>query len=105
MRLFAYNHIMHRLGSGLLMDRPIEDSLVEEARKAYVVSPVSSLVVLETEEDYKRFDIKDTGSSLKNASIKSKGAAPEPHEWVLIITGALLIMYVKFRSRIKWAKA
>ena len=105
MRLFAYNHIMQKLGTGLILNRPIEDQLVEEARKAYVVTPVSSLVVLETEKDYKRFDIQDSDNSLKNASLGSKGAAPEPHEWLLIITGVLLMTYLKFRRRLKWAKS
>jgi XrtN system VIT domain protein len=105
MRLFVYNHIMQKLGAGLMLNRPIEDKLVEEARKAYVVTPLSSLVVLETEKDYERFNINDSANSLKNASLGSKGAAPEPHEWLLIITGVLLITYMKFRKRIKWAKA
>ena len=94
MRLFTYNHIMQKLGAGSLTDKAIDDSLVEEARKAYVVSPVSSLVVLETQEDYERFKIKDAGLSLKNASLKSKGAVPEPHEWVLIIAALLVLIYV-----------
>ena len=105
MRLFVYNHIMQKIGTGLIMNRPIEDELVEEARKAYVVSPLSSLVVLETEQDYKRFDIMDSGSTLKNASLNSKGAVPEPHEWILIITGVLLIVYIKFQPKLKWVKS
>lgn len=94
MRLFSYNHIMQKLGKGMLTNRPIEDSLVQEARKAYVVSPVSSLVVLETQQDYDRFNINDADNSLKNASMKSKGAVPEPHEWVLIILVALVLVIV-----------
>jgi Vault protein inter-alpha-trypsin. len=105
MRLFAYNHIMQKIGTGLIMNRPIEDELVAEARKAYVVSPVSSLVVLETEKDYKRFDITDSENSLKNASLNSKGAVPEPHEWILIIIGVLLIVYIKFQPKLKWVKS
>jgi XrtN system VIT domain protein len=95
MRLFSYNHIMQKLGKGLLFDRPIEDSLVREAYEAYVVTPVSSLVVLEKQKDYDRFGIKNNGNSLGNASFQSKGAAPEPHEWVLIavaVIGLILIM-------------
>lgn len=99
MRLFAYNHIMQRLGAGLLLDRPVEDSLVQEAQAAYVVSPVSSLVVLETRADYDRFGIKDTGSSLENASLHSKGAVPEPHEWVLIgLVIAVVIFLIRKRK-------
>jgi XrtN system VIT domain protein len=98
MRLFSYNHIMQKLGKGILTNRSIEDSLVQEARKAYVVSPVSSLVVLETQQDYDRFNINDADNSLKNASMKSKGAVPEPHEWVLIILVAL-VLFIVIRKR------
>jgi XrtN system VIT domain protein len=105
MRLFAYNHIMQKLGAGLITNRPVEDELVTEARVANVVSPLSSLVVLETEKDYERFDINDIDNSLKNASLKSKGAVPEPHEWVLIILGAIMILYVRFYAKLKWIKA
>ena len=94
MRLFSYNHIMQKLGKDMLTNRPIDDSLVQEARKAYVVSPVSSLVVLETQQDYDRFNINDADNSLKNASMKSKGAVPEPHEWILIILVALVLFLV-----------
>ncbi|MEI9913355.1 MAG: XrtN system VIT domain-containing protein [Bacteroidota bacterium] len=103
MRLFTYNHIMQKLGSGLLIDRPLNDSLVEDARKAYVVSPVSSLVVLETQEDYERFNIKDADISLKNAALKSKGAVPEPHEWVLIIIALLVLAYVMNGKKIRFS--
>lgn len=80
MRLFAYNQIMRGIGKDLLMKNEIKDELVKEAQKAYVVTPVSSLVVLETQKDYDRFDIHDNVNSLKNASLGSKGAVPEPHE-------------------------
>lgn len=97
MRLFAYNHIMQKSGNGLLIDKPVEDGLVQEAVKAYVVSPVSSLVVLETQKDYDRFNITDSKNSLKNASLQSKGAVPEPHEWALIIIAVLVILTIKFK--------
>lgn len=99
MRLFSYNHIMQKLGKNWLVNRPIEDSLVQEARKAYVVSPVSSLIVLETQNDYDRFNIKDAENSLKNASLKSKGAVPEPHEWVLIILAVVSLFIVTRRNK------
>ena len=102
MRLFSYNHIMQKLGKDWLVDRPIEDSLVQEARKAYVVSPVSSLIVLETQKDYDRFNIKDSDDSLKNASLKSKGAVPEPHEWALIILAIITLAIVIRRNKIQF---
>lgn len=102
MRLFAYNHIMQKAGKGLITRSEGQDSLVTVAQQAYVVSPVSSLVVLETQADYDRFNIKDADNSLKNASMKSNGAVPEPHEWALIILALLAFTYVKLRP--KWNK-
>lgn len=98
-RLFAYNHIMHRMGSRLVTGESYNEDLVEEAKQAYVVSPVSSLVVLETQKDYDRFDISESSNSLKNASMGSSGAVPEPHEWALIILAVLVCCYIKFRPR------
>ncbi|WP_173002975.1 XrtN system VIT domain-containing protein [Chitinophaga sp. SYP-B3965] len=102
MRLFAYNHILQKAGKGLITKSEGQDSLVSIAREAYVVSPISSLIVLESKEDYDRFNIKDSDNSLKNASMKSNGAVPEPHEWALIILVLFSITYVKLRP--KWIK-
>jgi len=96
LRLFAYNHIMQKMGPHFAEGKEDTDELVAEAQKAYVVSPVSSLVVLEKQQDYDRFNIKDSQNSLKNASMKSKGAVPEPHEWALIIIACLVLLYIKF---------
>jgi len=87
---------MQKAGTGLLTGNGEDSTLVAEAQKAYVVSPVSSLVVLESQIDYDRFDIKDVDKSLKNASMKSNGAVPEPHEWALIIIVVGVLVYLKF---------
>ncbi len=92
-RLFAYNNIMRQIGVGFFSDDFVNEALVDEAATAYVVSPVSSLVVLETKEDYDRFGIKDKENSLHNATRDSAGAVPEPHEWALIL---LFIGFVVF---------
>jgi XrtN system VIT domain protein len=97
-RLFAYNHIMQQSGADLLKNLPESDALVEEAKAAYIVTPFSSLVVLETQKDYDRFNIEDSENSLKNASLQSKGAVPEPHEWALIILAILMLGYLKFKN-------
>jgi XrtN system VIT domain protein len=101
MRLFAYNHIMKKMGSRLVTGKELNGDLVEEAKEAYVVSPVSSLVVLETKKDYERFDIKESQNSLQNASMHSKGAVPEPHEWALVILAVLIVLYIKFQPRFR----
>ncbi len=97
-RLFAYNNIMRKVGTHYFNHDFVNEDLVDEASTAYVVSPVSSMIVLETQEDYKRFDIQDKENSLHNAAKQSTGAVPEPHEWALIILFAIFILYLKFRS-------
>lgn len=100
MRLFAYNHILQQTGKGLITGSAGQEQLVAAAKEAYVVSPVSSLVVLETQADYDRFGIHDEGDSLKNASLNDNGAVPEPHEWALIII-AVLSVYL-YLNRRRW---
>ena len=58
LRLFAYNTIMKQMGRNYFNKRnDYINNLVEIANEAYVVSPVSSLIVLETKGDYERFNI------------------------------------------------
>ena len=61
------------------------DAAVALADKAHIVTPVSSLIVLETQADYDRFNIKKSKNALGNATLNNAGAAPEPHEWLLIL--------------------
>lgn len=98
-RLFAYNNIMRQVGVNFFKDDFVNDKLVDEAATAYVVSPVSSLIVLETKEDYERFGIKDKDNSLHNAAKNSSGAVPEPHEWALIIVFVLFIAFYMVRYK------
>ncbi len=91
-RLYAYNQIMKKAGSQAIQKGFTDEALVHLAEQAYVVSPVSSLIVLESQKDYERFDIKKSANSLENASMKSTGAAPEPHEWALIAVVVLAIV-------------
>ena len=99
LRLFAYNDIMKKVGANYFNNNYIQPDIIGEADKAYVVSPVSSLIVLETQKDYERFNIAESKDSLKNASMKSSGSVPEPHEWVLIILSALFILYIIFKQK------
>lgn len=100
-RLFEYNDIMRKVGSNYFKADFINEELVDQAASAYVVSPVSSLIVLESKEDYKRFGIKDKDNSLKNASKDNSGAVPEPHEWALIILFLLLVVYTVRNSKFR----
>jgi XrtN system VIT domain protein len=100
-RLFAYNNIMRQVGTNYFKDDFVNEKLVDEAATAYVVSPVSSLIVLETKEDYERFGIKDKENSLHNASKNSSGAVPEPHEWALIIVFLMFIAFYVVRAKLR----
>ncbi|MCF8332024.1 MAG: XrtN system VIT domain-containing protein [Bacteroidales bacterium] len=100
LRLFAYNRIMKATGRNYFNEnKEYIDEVLSVANEAYVVSPVSSLVVLESKKDYERFDIGENKNSLKNASMQSSGAVPEPSEWILISVFTLLVLLLFFRKR------
>jgi len=104
-RLFAYNAILRELGSKVTgADLSGETELINMARKANVVTPLSSLIVLETQADYDRFDIKEDADGLKNATLKGHGAVPEPHEWALFILAVGVLVYVRFEKLFKRRK-
>lgn len=98
-RLYTYNNIMRQAGPHYFSRDWTSDALVEEAHQAYVVSPVSSLVVLESKADYERFGIHDNGKSVGNAAKNGSGEVPEPHEWILIGLFVGLLVYLRFRQR------
>jgi len=107
LRLFAYNTLMKQMGRNYFnKEKNYIDGLVEIANEAYIVTPVSSLIVLETIKDYDRFDIPENENSLKNAAIKSSGAVPEPEEWLLIFLfiGILSFLYLNKKKihLLKW---
>ncbi|MEZ4772765.1 MAG: XrtN system VIT domain-containing protein [Bacteroidia bacterium] len=97
MRLYAYNDLMRSIGTRYFDKEKLEEEWIREAEEAYVVSPVSSLTVLETQQDYERFDIKENKKTLGNASVHNDGSAPEPHEWALIVLVGLIIAGVQIK--------
>lgn len=100
MRLFAYNHTMQDLGKKYITQpEKVSESEIQEAIESNVVTPVSNLIVLETTEDYKRFNIKEhQNNSLENANMKSSGSVPEPSEWFLIILGITIVIGIYFKQ-------
>ncbi|RHX88543.1 XrtN system VIT domain-containing protein [Leptospira stimsonii] len=98
-RMLIQKKIMRQLGKRFF-NRDLENKdLVDLARNAMVVSPVSSLIVLESEDDYNRFGIKSGSSSLGQSKLEAPGAVPEPGEWILffcILIGFLL--YFRFKK-------
>lgn len=97
-RLFSYNHLLQQIGRKYFIKNYQTDALLAEAQRANVVSPISSLVVLETAADYKRFGIKKDHSGLDNATFKEEGAVPEPHEWALLIMVLCLLGYLSWKK-------
>lgn len=102
MRLFAYNDIMRKGNCDFLnASTPVDSALIAEASAAHIVTPVSSMLVLETAQDYKDFNIEASKNSLANASMKSNGSVPEPHEWALIILSLSTVLYLSWKQKRK----
>ena len=95
------NHIYRMYAFGKVLEEHVKiqaDTLannqyVELAKDANIVTPVSSLIVLETDEDYKKNGIEKNINTLGNASINNDGSVPEPHEWLLIIIGTITLYF------------
>ncbi len=94
LRLFAYQKILNGIGKNYFKQDYLNEELAKESAIANIVTPVSSLIVLETQHDYERFGIEKTEGSLGNAAINQSGAVPEPHEWALIILGSLFLAFL-----------
>lgn len=116
-RLYFSRHITGELGKRKFFSDQGHDDLLAMAKYGMIVTPISSYVVLETQRDYDRFDIKKNKSKLgqtkvkKNTGISAQlGVVPEPAEWALLILCLFLVLlfykshlhkYMKmFRSRI-----
>lgn len=84
-RLLLHRRLMHSLGQRFF-DRDVENKdLVQLARDGMMVSPVSSLIVLESEKDYERFGIQKDTSLLGQSQLEAPGGVPEPHEVALML--------------------
>jgi XrtN system VIT domain protein len=97
-RLFIYNQLLQRIGRRYFTKNYPTDSLIQQAQQAHIVSPLSSLVVLETARDYERFDIKKDKLGLDNATLKEEGAVPEPHEWAILAMGFCVLGWLLWKK-------
>lgn len=103
------NHIYRMYAFGKVLEEQVtiqQDSLatnkyVDLAKEANIVTPISSLIVLETDEDYEKNGIEKNVNTLGNASINNDGSVPEPHEWALILITltAAFFYYKKYRKQ------
>lgn len=99
MRLFNYGLLMEGLKQHYFKRSAVGEDQIALARSAYVVSPFSSLVSLESVADYERFDITnpEPSKSLFNAGSLTGGSVPEPHEWALILIAALSMSFLLYK--------
>lgn len=101
MRAFGIERTMSHLAPFYFKRDSVLESSITLAREAYVVSPYSSLVSLESQADYDRFDLKkpeqDGVKSLGNASILGGGSVPEPEEWALIAMAILFFSWLVYK--------
>lgn len=82
------------------------DDLVLQGQIANVVTPTTSLIVLETQQDYEDHDVKNETNTLGNTSVFKKqdaGAAPEPHEWALILICSATLLYFHKERLQQWS--
>lgn len=101
------NHIYRMYAFGKVSQEQVkiqEDSLavnqyVSLAKDANIVTPISSLIVLETDADYEKNEIEKNVDTLGNASINNDGAVPEPHEWLMIIVALSLLFFYYKKSK------
>ncbi len=101
-RLYGYNHLVAGIGQHYFdASYRKNEALLAEAQHAHVLSPLSSLIVLESEKDYDRFGIKRDTKGLENATLKEEGAVPEPHEWAMIGLLGLVVIWLR---RHKWIR-
>lgn len=91
-RMYAFGKVL-REQVAIQKDSLKENQFVDLAKDANIVTPISSLIVLETDEDYKNNGIEKNVNTLGNASVNNDGAVPEPHEWLLIIIGLTSIFF------------
>ena len=101
------NHIYRMYAFGKVLEEQVKiqgDTLAANkyitlAKDANIVTPISSLIVLETDEDYKTNGIEKNVDTLANASINNDGAVPEPHEWALIFIACTTLFFYYRKSK------
>lgn len=101
------DHIYRMYAFGKVLEEQVkiqEDSLavnqyVSLAKDANIVTPISSLIVLETDADYENNGIEKNVNTLGNASINNDGAVPEPHEWIMLIIGLSFLFFYYKKSK------
>jgi XrtN system VIT domain protein len=93
-RLFAFGKVLNEQvqKDSLSLNRYV--SLAEDAN---IVTPVSSLIVLETDKDYKDNKINKNVNTLGNASIDDVPGSPLNYQWIVVLL-AIVLGYFKMKE-------
>lgn len=91
-RMFCFGKVLNDQVE-IQNDTLAQNKYVDLAKDANIVTPISSLIVLETDEDYAKNGIEKNINTLGNASINNDGAVPEPQEWAMLLIGLSLILF------------
>jgi XrtN system VIT domain protein len=103
LREFAYNDLLRKIGPLYFEKEKYEDVMFRQAEEAYIVTPLTSMVVLESAKDYDRMGINENKDTVGNASVLGGGAVPEPHEWLLIALVLFFILHYLYKKyRFAW---
>ncbi|MCC6371132.1 MAG: XrtN system VIT domain-containing protein [Bacteroidia bacterium] len=99
LRVFAYNDVLRKMGKYYFKKDSLENNWIREAEEGYVVTPISSMIVLESQADYDKMGIGKNKNTVGNASVAGGGAVPEPHEWALIGLVVFFILRHLYQKR------
>ena len=98
-RMYAFTKVLEEQVK-IESDTLANNKYVDLAKQANIVTPISSLIVLETDKDYAENGIEKNVDTLGNASIHNDGSVPEPYEWVMIFAAmSLLFFYYKSQKK------
>ena len=97
-RMYAFCKVLDNQ-MDIQADTLAKNKFVDLAKDANIVTPISSLIVLETDQDYANNGIEKNVNTLENANINNDGAVPEPEEWALILVGLLSIVLYIVKNR------
>ena len=96
--MYAFGKVLNEQVT-IQSDSLATNKYVDLAKEANIVTPISSLIVLETDADYEKNGIEKNVNTLGNASINNDGSVPEPYEWALIVVALTSLFFYYKRSK------
>ncbi|WP_309642203.1 XrtN system VIT domain-containing protein [Flavobacterium sp.] len=99
-RMYAFGKVLEEQVK-IQQDSTASNPYVTLAKDANIVTPISSLIVLETDEDYKKNGIEKNVNTLGNANINEGSAAPIGHRWILIVVALILAFFYFNKIKLK----